>query len=197
MAGDAEDEGIGDPDADFYPVAGDGRRDRKRLKERVRRIQKTALARGEMQLVSRGGVEFTEDGMVTLYDNLRSGATEDEICDYFTIDVDTYRKLISEGGQCHHIFRRASAELRIQVRRAQLNMAHVNASAAKLVGTHVLGQGNEPPPEDQKKSVVGSMPDFEATPDDWAHQFAPRQVSNASTIEQIRAENEAKKRAEP
>lgn len=139
---------------------------------------------------STGEYAFTEEGIVELEELLRAGSPAQEIADFFTVDLEWIeRQLIDEEGEYHDMYRSLTAELKRDVRKIQIAVARQNASAAKFLGMHVLGQTAElpPPPEDPTRNVVGALPDYEQSPDVWRHQFGPRGElkEQESTIEKL------------
>ena len=62
----------------------------------------------------------------------------------------------------------------MHIRKSQKDLAEVNASMAIHLGKHELGQHDKPQEHVHTHRVVGTMPDYDATSEQWRkRQFAP------------------------
>ena len=126
-----------------------------------------------------GTPRFTQAGLVELEKQLLIGATAQDVADWFCITKVQAEAILGEGGQCHNLARHCAAVLRGHVRESQLNVASDNATMAVFLGKQYLGQKEEQPSQtvNVQHYVVGTMPDYTTTPEQWLHHFQPATIS--------------------
>jgi hypothetical protein len=134
-----------------------------------------------------GETMFTKLGQIEFMSMAEVGCKDQEIADMFCVDLELIEKSIAKGGQLYDINRRSRALFAREVRTIQLASAKDNASTAKLLGQVVLQQTTKEPDANPEHAVIGALPDWKATPDDWSKQFKPLVQDTTSTIDKIRA----------
>ena len=145
-------------------------------------------------------LEFTGQGQEELEELLITGCSAEEICDYFVLDYEDYEILIGKNGQVNELYRVSTAKYRKSLRENQLKLSGKNAAMGRHLGAHALGQPKEPAVKadpDKPTPVVGTMPDYGATADQWKDKFVPKNRDTGDTIEKIRRMTGANKEAPP
>lgn len=134
-------------------------------------------------------LEFSNVGKEELEKLLLVGSSAEEICDFFILELDDYNKLIGKGGQVYELHRYATAQYKRTLRENQLKLSGKNAAMGRHLGAHGLGQPKDPAPKadvNKPNPVVGTMPDYGATADEWKDKFVPKNRDTGDTIEKIR-----------
>jgi len=145
-------------------------------------------------------LEFSNTGKEDLEKLLLVGSSAEEICDFFILDLDDYNKLIAKGGQVHELHRYATAQYKRMLRENQLKLSGKNAAMGRHLGAHGLGQPKDPAPkidENKPTPVIGTMPDYGASSDEWKEKFVPKNRDTGDTIEKIRRMTGANKEDPP
>lgn len=86
-----------------------------------------------------------------------------------TLDIehDNFRQDIADA------FDEGTTEFKKRIREHQYNLAETNAQMAIHLGKHHLGQKDDALEVNHNVKIVGTLPDYGSTPDDWRRQFAP------------------------
>lgn len=130
--------------------------------------------------------EFTDAGLSELKNLIEVGCTPGEVADFFVVDEEFILAAVAADGQAHDVFRHATALFKRTLRQAQLHLSPKSASMARHLGHHALGQPVDPTPREEglERRVVGTMPDWGSSPDDWTAKFKPKD-QGGSTIDKL------------
>lgn len=131
---------------------------------------------------------FTTDGVEQFKNLIAIGCPIEEVADFLGCDPAQLKAAILPGGQLHTVHRHATAINRIAVRQAQQDLSKRFPTMAKHLGHHTLGQPVAPAPSDPglEEKVIGAMPDWEMSPEDWLEQYKGVQDNTESTIEKLK-----------
>lgn len=153
----------------------------------------TQRHKGLMSRSRVGEMRFTRRGLFELERALLADCTLEEVADYFCAPAAEISRLLGEGGQAHNVARRCKAEVRMVLREKQFAVAGDNATMAAFLGKQILGQRDEQhliqQGEQVVRHVIGAMPDYKMTPEQWQKQFAPDEIREVSTIEELKKLN--------
>ena len=129
------------------------------------------------------------------------GSSMTEIAEYLKVDKswisrscnpesDTYDHLV------HESFLEGQSEFKQRIRRHQLELSEHNATMAVHLGKQYLGQKDQVQEHHHVHQVVGTMPDYDKTSDEWKRQFAPDAVLRIEDAQVLEIENETTERDE-
>ena len=127
------------------------------------------------------GYDLTDAGMDKVVEHASQGGTIRELAKLFGVGASTISHWHDEE---HPNFKPQFAEAWEQgqynftatLRESQLELGRVNASMAIHLGKHYLEQNDKPMEHHHLHRVIGTMPDYEQTPEQWAANFAPEPV---------------------
>lgn len=124
-----------------------------------------------------GRFEFTEKGYAKLFELAELGHTKKEAAEFFLVSVNWFNGITREGSQDPEAYERwvdGVHSLRGELRQSQKDLSKVNAQMSIWMGKQHLGQLEQLNVEvNQTVHVVGTMPNYTLSADDWARQFAP------------------------
>lgn len=142
------------------------------------------------------GLRLTKQGVAEVYKQAALGANPSQIAAHMRVSVDWFRQHIDPDhknydARTHDAFHQGRSELVTRLRENQLAMSESNAQMAIHLGKHYLDQHDRPVEHTHKHMVVGTMPNYDQTPEDWRKQFAPgpvQQITDEKTIDAEDAE---------
>lgn len=142
------------------------------------------VARGEGGGSGPPAYELTSAAYDLIRDRARVGSPVSEIADAMRVTSGWLSKLVEDSPVCDpeacEAYSEGLSELRAKLRGDQLNLAETNAQMAIFAGKQYLGQKDQQTIEVNKRiHVVGALPDYAQTPEDWQKIFAPRDVVQA------------------
>jgi len=127
--------------------------------------------------------ELTEIGLMHVLELSTLGSSVTEIASYLRITPTWLRKSLDEEDEEHfrpnvaEAFHAGQGEFKKRIRIAQANLGDVNPQMAIHLGKHHLGQTDKQEIEVTKTvHIVGTLPDYAQTPEQWRKQFAPEAV---------------------
>lgn len=117
-------------------------------------------------------------GLDTIEQLASIGSTPGEIARYLGVSAAWMKRAIKEDDDFYirsvaHAYEDGQGEFKRRLRRAQVNLSETNAQMAIHLGKQYLDQRDNPVEHNLTISVVGTMPDYDTTSDDWKRQFAP------------------------
>ena len=119
---------------------------------------------------------------------------EDEIADYLGVPRKIFARMMDEEDpiydpDAHEAIAEGLGEFKKRLRRQQLELAESNAVMAKHLGQQYLGQKDKSEVEHtHKHAVIGTLPNYDASSDDWKRQFAPQGVNKIEEQRRIEAD---------
>lgn len=107
------------------------------------------------------------------------GSPIPEIADYLKVSQHWLRhRLDTEHDDFDEVvfavYNNGTGEFRKRLRQAQQNLAEVSAPMAIHLGKTYLGQREKVEVEHNHVHVVGTLPDYAQTPEQWRAQFGPQ-----------------------
>lgn len=126
--------------------------------------------------VESGNIAYvlSPEGAVELELLASLGASIPEIAARFEVSDKWLRDYLDGNGEMAAIYDRGLAALKLDIRKAQMGLAPVNAQMAIWMGRQFLGQKDKQElVVTHKHRIVGTIPDFKAAGDAWLKQFAP------------------------
>lgn len=123
--------------------------------------------------------QITQIGLMHVLELSTLGCSVDEISTYLRVPKKKFLSWINEDSadfdeHIYNAFNEGDMNFKKRLRLAQANLADVNATMAIHLGKQVLGQTDKKEVEiTQTVHVVGTLPDYGATPDQWRKQFGP------------------------
>jgi hypothetical protein len=127
----------------------------------------------------RGGeYQFTELGLAHVREMAALGSSPSEIARYLRVSPDYIQKAIDpDSGRYREDIAEAydegASEHVLRLRKHQDALGETNAQMAIHLGKHFLGQKEDTQEINHNIRVVGTLPDYTASADDWKRQFAP------------------------
>ena len=98
--------------------------------------------------------------------------------------------------QVHESFLEGESEFKQRLRRHQLELSEHNATMAVHLGKQYLGQKDQVQEHHHVHQVVGTMPDYDKTSDEWKKQFAPTGVLRIEDAQVLEIDHETSERDE-
>lgn len=133
-----------------------------------------------------GGYLPNEAALEEIYQHARRGGTQAELADMFGISRAVFNVWISKDKNARPDVRekwfQGQYEYKSQLRENQLSLSEVNAQMAVHLGKQYLGQDDKPQEVHHLHRVIGTLPDYDQTSNDWARQFAPQPVVDAGRL---------------
>lgn len=136
-----------------------------------------------------GGLEYriTQHGCMHVLELASLGSSIPEIADFLQVsDVWLYGQ-IGEDSACPDVqaaFAEGKAEFKKRLRVAQVNLGDVNSQMAIWLGKQHLDQKDKQEIDITKKvHFIGTMPDYDQSPDDWRHKFMPSAAQRPRPID--------------
>lgn len=123
--------------------------------------------------------ELTEKGYELIREHAVLGCPVSEIAEAMRVDAQWLSKRIEESPICDPLANEAylegMAEYKKNLRASQIALSASNAQMAIFLGKQSLGQRDQQTIEVNKRvQVVGALPDYAQSPEDWQKVFAPR-----------------------
>jgi len=141
---------------------------------------------GCVEKTESGGLRLTGKGLAEVLKQAALGASPAQVAAHLRVSAKwfTDRLNVDHDGFDQSIYCaycEGRSELATRLRENQLALSETNAAMAIHLGKHYLEQHDRPVEHNHRHMVVGTMPDYEQTPDDWKRQFAPTALQD--TIE--------------
>jgi len=135
-----------------------------------------------------GGYEFTEVGLETVTEMAAEGASIAEIARYLRVTPRFLQRMHNPDDSKFDInfsdaYDDGRHEYILSLRRNQKVLSESNAQMAIHLGKHYLEQDDKPVEHNHLHRVVGTLPDYNATSEEWARQFAPSALQHKKPIE--------------
>lgn len=133
-------------------------------------------------------LKLTRKGLAEVFGQAALGATPVQIAAHLRVSFDWFRDKIDPDHQyydpeVHDAYHEGRSELTTKLRQQQLSLAETNAQMAIHLGKHYLDQHDRPVEHNHKHMVVGTMPDYQQTPETWRQQFAPTALQDLKEAE--------------
>lgn len=121
---------------------------------------------------------LTDIGLTHVLELAALGCSQTEIAEYLQVSRQWVQAILDEDGpkacpEAINAFRQGRAELSRRLRQAQLMLADTNAQMAIWLGKQHLNQRDQPIEVTKTVKIVGTLPDYKLTPEDWSRKFAP------------------------
>lgn len=121
---------------------------------------------------------ITAMGLVHVEEMAALGCSKTEIADYFQVDKSFFSRVMDPedpayDAEVHECFLRGDTTFKQRLRRHQLELSENNATMAVHLGKQYLNQKDQVQEHHHVHQVVGTMPDYDKTSDEWKKQFAP------------------------
>lgn len=121
---------------------------------------------------------LTPIGLAHVREMAALGSNKTKIAKYMRIPVSTFTDWLDPENvryipEIHEAFLDGEQELESRIQRAQLDLMETNSQVAIHLGKHYLGQHDRPVEHNHRVAVVGTLPDYSQSSDDWAKSFAP------------------------
>lgn len=132
-----------------------------------------------------GKIQFNKEGLKLINEWASDGCSISEIAQFFGFSKNTLQqKMKPDSTHEHHKFdpelyeayNDGRRDYLLHLRRSQKDLAGTSAQMAIHLGKHELEQTDKPVQHEHTHKVVGTLPDYNATPEAWRRQFAPSGV---------------------
>jgi hypothetical protein len=135
-----------------------------------------------------GTYVLTGLGLVHVQEMAAVGSQYAEIAAYLRVGVDWVRRSVDDehdhyDANVANAYHEGRGEYLRRLRQAQQNLADVNAQMAIHLGKQDLNQRDDAVEHRHVHQVVGTMPDYEASSDQWRRQFAPEALQPMRAID--------------
>lgn len=135
------------------------------------------------------GYEYvpTKEGIEEAYRHARRGGTVRELARLFRMADRTLMQWCDPNDTMGDekfvdAWNNGRYEYLSDLREKQLGLAETNGAVAIHLGKHELEQHDRPQEVNHLHRVVGTLPDYDRTSDDWKKQFAPQPVVDAGQL---------------
>ncbi len=127
-------------------------------------------------------------GLAHIQEMAAIGCQTTEVCAYLRVNSGWLRRKIDESHDEYDpdiadAYAEGRSEYVKRLRTAQQNLADVNAQMAIHLGKQDLNQRDDAVEHRHVHQVVGTMPDYEASSDQWRRQFAPETMQPMRAID--------------
>jgi hypothetical protein len=141
------------------------------------------LRAGCFEIGAGGAYMLTDVGLAKIQELAQLGSSIKEIAEYLRVSVDWLRERLDEDDgddRVRQAYLDGQSEFRKELRIAQRNLALESAQMAIWMGKQHLDQSDRQQIDINKKiTVVGTLPNYRQTPQDWEQTFVPQGVRAA------------------
>lgn len=137
-----------------------------------------------IRLTDTGGYALTADGEAKVFEHASRGGGIVELSKLFGVSHSLLSRWKDENDGSYNsdfagAYEAGEYEFTDVLRESQLELSKVNASMAIHMGKHYLGQDDKPQEHHHLHQVIGTLPNYDSSAEDWARQFAPDPVLEA------------------